>query len=83
MHRRRSCWNPRASRANLFDRRDVTNLDEIYSDDLVRPISGGSASDLVFLKSEDGSAAHRRTAFQLPLAYQAPLSAALGVHKAF
>ncbi|TMQ15828.1 MAG: TonB-dependent receptor [Deltaproteobacteria bacterium] len=68
---------------NLFDRRDVTNLDEIYSDDLVRPISGGSASDLVFLKSEDGSAAHRRTAFQLPLAYQAPLSAALGVHKAF
>jgi hypothetical protein len=68
---------------NLFDRRDVTNLDEIYSDDDVRPISGGSASDLVFLKSETGAAAHRRTAFQLPTAYQAPLSATLGVHKAF
>jgi hypothetical protein len=68
---------------NLFDRRTVTSLDEIYSDDAVRPIEGGSATDLVFLKSESGAAAHRRTAFQLPLVYQLPLSATLGVHKAF
>ena len=68
---------------NLFDQRAVTNLDEIYSDDSVRPISGGSASDLVFLKSETGRAATRRTAFQLPTAFQSPLSVSLGVHNAF
>ena len=68
---------------NLFDRRAVTNLDEVYTDDAVRPISGGSASDLVFLKSETGRAATRRTAFQLPIAYQSPLSVSLGLHKNF
>ena len=68
---------------NLFDRRDVTNLDEIYSNDAVRPVSGGSASDLVFLKSDGGTPAHRLTSFQLPIAYQPPLSVTLGVHKAF
>jgi hypothetical protein len=68
---------------NLLDRRTVTNLDEIYSDDAVRPIVGGTASDLVFLKTDTGQAATRRTAFQLPTAYQAPLSVSLGVHKAF
>jgi hypothetical protein len=68
---------------NVFDRRDVTNLDEIYSDDVVRPIEGGSYSDLVFLKDEGGAPARRRTAFQLPTAFQAPLAIALGVHKAF
>jgi hypothetical protein len=49
----------------------------------VRPIEGGSYADLVFLKTDTGQAAHRRTAFQLPLAFQAPLSVSLGVHKAF
>jgi hypothetical protein len=68
---------------NLFDRRDVTNLDEVYTSDAVRPIEGGSASDLVFLKTDAGRAATRRTAFQLPVAYQSPLSVSLGIHKAF
>ncbi|HEY0476263.1 MAG TPA: TonB-dependent receptor [Kofleriaceae bacterium] len=68
---------------NLFDRRTVTNLDEVYTDDPVRPIAGGSTSDLVLLKTETGAAATRRTAFQLPTAYQAPLSVSLGIHKAF
>jgi hypothetical protein len=68
---------------NLFDRRDVTNLDEVYTDDAVRPIEGGSYSDLVFLKNDTGAAARRRTAFQLPTAFQTPLSVSLGVHKAF
>jgi outer membrane receptor protein involved in Fe transport len=68
---------------NVFDRRDATNLDEVYSDDLVRPIEGGDAGDLVFLKDEGGAPARRRTAYQLPTAFQAPLAIALGVHKAF
>jgi hypothetical protein len=68
---------------NLFDRRDTTHLDEVYTGDPVRPVAGGSASDLVFLKSEDGAPAHRLTSFQLPTAYQPPLSVTLGVHKAF
>lgn len=68
---------------NLFDQRTVTNLDEVYSADAVRPISGGSASDLVFLHSDGGAPATRRTAFQLPIAYQSPLSVTLGIHKAF
>jgi hypothetical protein len=68
---------------NLFDRRTVTHLDEVYSNDSVRPIVGGSASDLVFLRSDTGDPAHRRTAFQLPVAYQSPLSVTLGAHKAF
>jgi hypothetical protein len=68
---------------NLFDRRDPTNLDEIYTSDPVRPVVGGSASDLVLLKTVDGAPAHRLTSFQLPTAYQPPLSAVLGIHKAF
>jgi outer membrane receptor protein involved in Fe transport len=68
---------------NLFDRRDPTNLDEIYTTDAVRPVVGGSPSDLVPLKTVDGGPARRLTSFQLPTAYQPPLSAVLGVHKAF
>jgi hypothetical protein len=68
---------------NVFDQRTVTNLDEVYSVDAVRPISGGSASDLVFLHADSGDPAVRRTAYQLPIAYQSPLSVTLGLHKAF
>lgn len=68
---------------NLFDRRTPTNLDEIYTTDTVRPVVGGSASDLVFVKTDSGTPAHRLTSFQLPTAYQPPLSVTLGVHKAF
>jgi len=68
---------------NLFDQRTPTNLDEVYTSDAVRPIEGGTASDLVFLRSDSGTPAIRRTAFQLPIAYQSPLSVTLGVHKAF
>jgi hypothetical protein len=68
---------------NVFDRQDPTNLDEVYTSDGVRPIEGGSYADLVFLKTDTGRPAQRRTAFQLPTAYQAPLSVSLGVHAAF
>jgi hypothetical protein len=68
---------------NLFDRRTPTSVDEIYTSDPVRPIIGGQPSDLVLLKTDDGAPAHRLTSFQLPTAYQPPLSAVLGVHRAF
>jgi hypothetical protein len=68
---------------NLFDRREITNVDEVFSGDTVRPIEGGSYEDLVFLKDTTGAPARRRTAFQLPTAFQAPLSVSLGVHTAF
>ena len=68
---------------NLFDRRDATVLDEVYTSDSVRPIAGGTLGDLVFLKNSRGQAVTRRTAFQLPIAFQPPLSISLGLHKAF
>jgi hypothetical protein len=68
---------------NLFDRRTPTNLDEVYTTDAGRPVIGGSASDLVFVKTDGGAVAHRLTSFQLPTAYQPPLSVTLGVHKSF
>ena len=68
---------------NLFDRRDLTNLDEVFTGDAVRPVEGGSYSDLVFLKTAAGTPARRRTGFQLPTAFQPPLAISLGVHKAF
>jgi hypothetical protein len=68
---------------NLFDRRTPTNLDEIYTTDAGRPVIGGGASDLVFVKTDGGAVAHRLTSFQLPTAYQPPLSVTLGVHKSF
>ncbi len=68
---------------NVFDRQDPTNLDEVFTRDTVRPVEGGSYEDLVFLKNAAGKPATRRTGFQLPTAYQPPLAASLGVHKAF
>ncbi|HEY0191943.1 MAG TPA: hypothetical protein VGC42_12575 [Kofleriaceae bacterium] len=68
---------------NLFDQRTVLFTDEVYTDDAVLPIRGGSATDLVQLKNESGNAITRRTSYGLPLSYQAPISATLGLHKAF
>ncbi|HET7505119.1 MAG TPA: hypothetical protein VFK02_29070 [Kofleriaceae bacterium] len=68
---------------NLFDRREPTNLDEVYTADDVRPVEGGSYADLVFLKTTAGTPATRRTGFQLPTAFQDPLAITLGVHYAF
>jgi hypothetical protein len=67
---------------NVFDRQDLTNLDEVFTRDTVRPVEGGSYEDLVFLKNAAGKPATRRTGFQLPTAYLPPLAVSLGVHKA-
>lgn len=68
---------------NLFDRRAVTDVDETYTSDAVRPIAGGTAADLAQLKTDSGRNATRRTAYLLPIAYQAPLQITLGIHKKF
>lgn len=68
---------------NTFDHRDATNLDEIYAGGSIHPIVGGSAGDLVFLRTETGTVAARNPGFQVPTAYQPPLSAVLGVRTRF
>lgn len=68
---------------NAFDRDQATGADELYTDAFVRPIEGGSYEDLVFLKNVDGQDIGRRTSFGLPVAFQSPVSAVLGIHRAF
>jgi hypothetical protein len=68
---------------NVFDRRDPTNVDELYSADAAGPITGGSYEDLVFLRTASGGAAHRQAAFQQPTDLVSPLSISVGIHKAF
>lgn len=68
---------------NVFDRQPATNLDEVYATGSVLPIAGGTEADLVFLKTTSGAAPARRSAFRLPNAFQAPIAATLGIHRAF
>lgn len=68
---------------NAFDQSGATLREEVYSDSFVRPIEGGEYEDLVFLKTTDGADALRRTGYGLPLAFQGPVSAVLGIHRAF
>lgn len=70
---------------NVFDRRDALTLDERYARGSIQPIDGGTLSDLVFLKTEDGRNAVRRTppSYALGTSFQSPFSAVLGVHRAF
>jgi len=68
---------------NVFDRQTATNLDEIYAGLTVRPISGGTEADLVFLKTESGGAPVRRSGYRLPFAFQSPIAGTLGIHRAF
>jgi hypothetical protein len=68
---------------NVFDRETATNFDEIYAGSTVRPIIGGTEADLVFLKTERGDPAVRRSGFRLPFAFQPPIAATLGIHRAF
>ena len=68
---------------NVFDHKQAGVTDEMYTDAFVRPIEGGSYADLVFLRSTDGQTIGRRTAYGLPIAFQCPSSAVLGVHRSF
>jgi hypothetical protein len=68
---------------DVFARRDATNLDEIYTEDTVRPIVGGTPEDLVFLTDDRGRPAARRTSYNFPTAFQGPFEAVLGVHRSW
>lgn len=68
---------------NVFDQETATNFDEVYAGSSVRPIVGGTEEDLVFLKTQSGNLPGRRNAFRLPFAFQAPIAATLGIHRAF
>jgi hypothetical protein len=69
---------------NVFDRETATSFDETYAGPAaIRPINGGTEADLVFLRAEDGSRPTRRSSFRLPSAFQSPIAATLGIHRAF
>jgi hypothetical protein len=68
---------------NVFDRRDPTNIDEVYAGGVIRPIDHGESADLVFLKTESGADAVRRATYRSATAFQAPFAAALGIHRSF
>lgn len=68
---------------NAFDHRDATTLDEVYAAGSIHPIVGGSASDLVFLRTETGTLAARSPGFLVPTGYQSPVSVVLGVRTRF
>lgn len=68
---------------NMFDRHDATGIDDLYTQALVRPVEGGTYEDLVFLKTTSEQPATRRTAFGMPFSFQNPLSAMLGIRRAF
>ncbi|HEV7554266.1 MAG TPA: hypothetical protein VGO00_02360, partial [Kofleriaceae bacterium] len=68
---------------NMFDRRQATTFDEVYTNAPARPVVGGSAEDLVFLKDDFGRPVVVRKGYNLPLTFQAPPSIVLGVHHAF
>jgi hypothetical protein len=68
---------------NAFDRRDATNVDSIYSGGSLHPIEGGDATDLVFLKTDAGDPAVRRSAYNVGTQFQVPFAAVLGVRRSF
>ncbi len=68
---------------NLFNREVATSVDEIYASGLYSPIDGGSASDLVFLKTVNGTPARRSLSYGTPTAFQLPILVVLGVESTF
>jgi hypothetical protein len=72
---------------NLFDQRTVLTQDQMYTADVVTPLSGGSRADLKNLTTADanGSLAPvtKNPNFLLPTSYQAPISGRLGVRVFF
>lgn len=68
---------------NVFNRREAVATDETYAQGAIRPIDQGTLSDLVFLKTVDGTDAIRRPTFGTATSFQSPMSAVLGVRHAF
>ncbi len=70
---------------NVFDHRDPTTVDEVYAgnEQEIRPISGGTAEDLIWLRTQDGQIPVREPSFRLPTAFQSPFVAMLGARRSF
>jgi len=68
---------------NVFNRREATSIDEVYTTGAVRPIDRGSAEDLVWLKNDNGLETSRRVSYARAVAYQNPFSAVLGIRQEF
>ncbi len=70
---------------DLFDRTDPSLVGEVYASrsQSVRPIVGGQAADLVFLRTQNGLIPDRDPSFRLPTSFQAPFAAVLGARRNF
>jgi hypothetical protein len=69
---------------NVFDHRPAALVDERYTTAVVGgPIVGGDASDLVFLRADDGTIAARNPGFGRATAFLAPLTITLYARAAF
>lgn len=58
---------------NLFDQRQVTNVDDLYTTSFVAPVRNGKPEDLQHLRALDGSLAVVNSNYGQPTAYQEPL----------
>lgn len=68
---------------NLFNQREVINVDDIYTPSTVGGISGGRATDLTHLKASDGSPVVFNSNYGQATAFQAPLYFRLGARFTF
>ncbi|MGC9983464.1 MAG: TonB-dependent receptor [Polyangia bacterium] len=72
---------------NLFDQRTVLTQDQLYTADIVTPITGGNKADLKGLITSDANGnlvpATKNPNFLMPTSYQAPISGRLGVRVFF
>ncbi len=68
---------------NLFDQRQVTNVDDDYTYSSVLPILNGRPSDLAHLRTYDGTPAIVNSNYGQPTAYQSPLYMRFGARLSF
>jgi Carboxypeptidase regulatory-like domain len=72
---------------NLFNQRTVLTQDQVYTEDTVQPIPGGSKASLQNLTTTDANnnavPVTKNPNFLMPTSYQAPISGRLGVRVMF
>ncbi len=68
---------------NLFNQRQVTNVDDDYTYDVVDPIVNGTPLDLRQLRTASGQPPVKNTNYGQPTNYQAPLYMRFGARLAF
>jgi hypothetical protein len=68
---------------NVFNRKQVTSVGEVFSRSEVQPIHNGTSSDLVFVRDLEGKLAVRSPGYGLPSGYQSPIFAVLSVRSEF